>query len=62
VTSNEEQVVTLKELYYISGVAVNLFSLRRATEKGAEVRFSKERCYVEYEGKVVMQAKGMKGL
>jgi hypothetical protein len=62
VTPDGEQVVTLKEVYYIPGVAVNLFSVRRATEKGAEVYLSKERCYVKYEGKVVMQAKGVKGL
>jgi hypothetical protein len=62
VTPDEEQVVTLKEVFYIPGVAVNLFSVRRATEKGAKVYFSKERCYVKYEGEVVMQAKGVKGL
>jgi hypothetical protein len=54
--------VTLKEVYYVSGVAVNLFLVRTATEKGAEVYLSKERCYVKYEGEVVMQAKGVKGL
>jgi hypothetical protein len=62
VTPDGEQVVTLKEVYYIPGVAVNLFSVRRATEKGAEVYLSKEWCYVKYEGEVVMQAKGVKGL
>jgi hypothetical protein len=62
VTPDGEQVVTLKEVYYISGVAMNIFSVRRATEKGAEVYLSKERCYVKYEGEVVMQAKGVKGL
>jgi hypothetical protein len=36
--------------------------VRRATEQGAEVYLSKERCYVKYEGKVAMQAKGVKGL
>jgi hypothetical protein len=41
-------VGTLKEVYYIP---VNLFKIRRATEKGAEVYLSKERCYVKYEGK-----------
>jgi hypothetical protein len=41
VTPDGEQVVTLKEVYYISGVTVNLFSVRRATEKGAEVYLSK---------------------
>jgi hypothetical protein len=62
VTPDGEQVVTLKEVYYIPGVAVHLFLVRRAMEKGAEVYLSKERCYVKYEGEVVMQAKGMKGL
>jgi hypothetical protein len=37
VRADGEQVVTLKEVYYIPGVAENLFSVRRATEKGAEV-------------------------
>jgi hypothetical protein len=60
VTPDGEQVVTLKEVYYIPEIAVNLFSVRRATEKGAEVYLSKERCYVKYEGTVVMQAKGVK--
>jgi hypothetical protein len=41
---------------------VILFTMRRATEKGAEVYLSKERCCVKYEGEVVMQAKGVKGL
>jgi hypothetical protein len=49
-------------VYYIPGVAVNLFPVRRATEIGAEVYLSKEWCYVKYEGEVVMQAKGVKGL
>jgi hypothetical protein len=62
VTPDGEQVVTLKKVYYILGVVVNLFSVRRATEKGAEVYLSKERCYVKYEGEVVMQVKGVKGL
>jgi hypothetical protein len=62
VTPDGKQVVTLKEVYYIRGVAVNLFSMRRATEKGAEVYLSKERCYVKYEEEVVMQAKGVKEL
>jgi hypothetical protein len=35
VTPDGVQVVTLKEVYYIPGVAVNLFSVRRATEQGA---------------------------
>jgi hypothetical protein len=50
VTPDGEHVVTLKEVYYIPGVAVNLFLVRRATEKGAEVYLSKERCSVKYEG------------
>jgi hypothetical protein len=37
VTPDGEQVVTLKEVYYFQVVAVNLFSVRRATEKGVEV-------------------------
>jgi hypothetical protein len=45
-----------------SGSCENPFSVRRATEKGAEVYLSKERCYVRHEGEVVMQAKGVKGL
>jgi hypothetical protein len=61
VTPDGEQVVTLKKVYYIPGVAVNLISVRRATEKEAEVYLNNERCYVKFEGKVVMQAKGMKG-
>jgi hypothetical protein len=60
VTPDGEQVGTLKEVYYIPGVAVNLFSVRRATGKGPEVYLSKERYYVKYEGEVVMQAKGVK--
>jgi hypothetical protein len=60
VTPDGEQV--LKEVYYIPGAAVNLFLVRRATKKGAEVYLSKERCFVKYEGEVVMQAKGGKGL
>jgi hypothetical protein len=31
-------------------------------DKGAEVYLSKERCYANYEGEVVMQAKSLKGL
>jgi hypothetical protein len=62
VTPDGKQVVTLKEVYYIPGVPVNLFSVRRATRKGAEVYLSKERCFVKYEGGDGMQAKGVKGL
>jgi hypothetical protein len=43
-------------------ISIYLFSVRRATEKGAEVYLSKDRCYVKYEGEVVMQTKGVKGL
>jgi hypothetical protein len=62
VTPDGEQVVTLKKMYHIPRVAVNLFLVRRATENGSEVYLSKKRCYVKYEGKVVMQAKGIKEL
>jgi hypothetical protein len=55
-------VVTLKEVYYILGVAKNPFLVKRATEKGAEVYLNKERYYVKHKGKVVMQAKGAKEL
>jgi hypothetical protein len=62
VTLDGKQLVTLKEVYYVLGVAANLFSVRRATEKGAEVFMTKERCYVKYEGDVVMQARDSRGL
>jgi hypothetical protein len=62
VTPDGEQLVTLKEVFYIPGVAANLFSVRRATEKGAEVFMTKARCYVKYEGDVVMQARDSRGL
>jgi hypothetical protein len=63
VTQRGEQVVTLKEVYYILGGAVNLFSVIRGTEKGAKIYLSlKEPCYVKYLGEVLMQAKGVKGL
>jgi hypothetical protein len=39
-----------------------LFSVRRATEKGAEVFMTKARCYVKYEGDMVMQATDSRGL
>jgi hypothetical protein len=62
VTLDGKQLVTLKEVYYVLEVAANLFSVRRATEKGAEVFMTKERCYVKYEGDVVMQARDSRGL
>jgi hypothetical protein len=62
VTSDSEQVVTL-EVYSILSVAMHLSSVKRATEKGAKVYSSKERCYVvKYEGKAGMQVKGVKGI
>jgi hypothetical protein len=62
VTPDGEQLVTLKEVYYVLGVVANLFSVRRATEKGAEVFMTKAQCYVKYEGDVVMQARDSRGL
>jgi hypothetical protein len=40
--------VTLKEMYYILEVVVNLFSVRRATEEGSGDLFEQKRCCVKY--------------
>jgi hypothetical protein len=62
VTPDGEQLVTLKDVYYVSGVAADLFSVRRATVKGAEVFVTTAWCYVKYEGNTVMQAMDLRSL
>ena len=52
-----EQVVTLKNVLYIPGVAANLFSIKKATKAGAEFHFTDKMCKVTLREEMVMQAR-----
>jgi hypothetical protein len=61
-TPKGEQVVTLEEVFYVPGAAANLFSVKRATDRGAEVVMSRGMCYIKDKGEVTVQAKEVGGL
>jgi hypothetical protein len=61
-TPEGERVVTLEEVFYVPGAAANLFSVKRATDRGAEVVMSWGTCYIKDKGEVTVQAKEVGGL
>jgi hypothetical protein len=61
-TPEGERVATLEEVFYVPGAAANLFSVKRATDRGAEVVMSRGMCYIKDKGEVTVQAKEVGGL
>ncbi|GAQ93544.1 hypothetical protein KFL_016370010 [Klebsormidium nitens] len=55
-TPEGEQVILLRKVAYVPGVAENLFSVKKATAVGAEVVFHGKVCEVSMDGEVVLRA------
>lgn len=53
VTPSGEASVTLTEVAYVPGASANLFSIRRATERGASVLFSGATCQIQIDCEVL---------
>ena len=54
--------MTLYNVKYVPGVAVNLVSASKATEAGAKAVFVGECCQLEIDGEVVLEARKSKGI
>ena len=61
-TPTGESLVTLQNLKYVPGVAANLVSVSKATEAGAKAVFVRDRCQLEIDGEVVLEARKSKGI
>ncbi|GAQ92728.1 putative retrotransposon protein with Ribonuclease H-like superfamily and integrase domain [Klebsormidium nitens] len=49
-------LVTLREVLYVPGAAANLFSVSKATEKGAEFVFTEKKCELRHAGETLFEA------